>query len=97
MLRIEIKFPIHGRELSPDSIVEAIAREVCDAIHKILNQSPSRSEPRPIERSQETGFEVPPQAVSIWEVARLLSVSPRTIHNYIALKLAGRYVLSGGS
>jgi excisionase family DNA binding protein len=76
---------MRGKELDLDSMVEAIARKVCDSIHKELKFIPTTSKAATIEPFQGLGSEAPRHAVSIREAARLLSISVRTLHNYIAL------------
>ena len=98
MLSLEIRFNIQGKEVSVDSFIEDVMRQlrasVRDEISRVLvgqdTQSPASS---PVTMSEPSC-----QAVSVREAARLLSLSRRTIENYIALKViravrVGRRVL----
>jgi excisionase family DNA binding protein len=83
-MNVEIRFVMQGKEVSVDSVVEAIVREVRAAVREEVARTLSRQESRSSEPSLSTINELSRQAVSIREAARLLSLSPRTIHNYIA-------------
>jgi len=72
MLNVEIRFVMQGKEVSVDSFVESIVREVCASVREEISRTPSRHE------SQSR------RAVSIREAARLLSISLPTIHSYSA-------------
>lgn len=84
MLNVEIRFLMQGKELSFDSFVQAIAREVRASVRGEVRRTQSIHASQSRESSQETLNELSRRAVSIREAARLLSISPRTIHNYIA-------------
>ncbi len=86
MLSVEIRFVIQGKEVSVDSFVESIVREVRASVREEIGRTfamPEQHGPDPLRRA---GPELPSQAVSVREAARLLSISPRTVHNYICLK-----------
>lgn len=85
MLGLEIRFVMQGKEVCVDSFVEAIVRQVRSSVREEISRTLSR-EQNPRESPHVSISELPRQAVSIREAARLLSVSPRTIHNYISLK-----------
>jgi excisionase family DNA binding protein len=86
MLRVEISLVMRGKDVDLDSMVEAIAREVCDSVQKKLNLPQRAAKTANPDPPQGLGLEAPPrQAVSIREAARLLSISTRTLHNYIAM------------
>ena len=84
MLSVEIGFAIEGKKVSVDSFVEAIARQVCASVREEISRALSKNgqyEPNSLPKFES---ETPVKTVSIREAARLLSISPRTIHNYIA-------------
>jgi excisionase family DNA binding protein len=98
MINLEIRLAMDGRKVSFDTFVEIIVQKVRASIREEI----SRVHPMP--RHQGPDFargansETPRQAVSIREAARLLSISPRTVDKYVALKLirtvrVGRRVL----
>jgi excisionase family DNA binding protein len=84
MLNVEIRFVVQGKEVSVDSFVEAIVREVRASIREEISRTLPMHEQQGFDSLRKVGSEMPRQAVSIREAARLLSISPRTIHNYIA-------------
>jgi excisionase family DNA binding protein len=84
MLSVEIRFVMQGKEVSVDSFIETIVPGVRAAVREEISRTPSKQESQTYEPSQGTVNESPRQAVSIREAARLLSISPRTIHGYIA-------------
>lgn len=86
LLNIEIRFLMHGKEVSVDSFVEAIVREVRTSVREEIGRTLLMDEHRRSGSPRRVDSENPCQAVSIREAARLLSLSPRTMHNYIALK-----------
>jgi excisionase family DNA binding protein len=86
MLSLGIRFIVQGKEVSVDSFVEAVMQQVRSSVREEISRtltsqlSPSREwTPAPI-------HEMTRQVVSIREAARLLSLSPRTIHKYVASK-----------
>ena len=84
MLSVEIGFAMEGKKVSVDSFVEAIARQVCASVREEISRALSKNgqyEPNSLLKFES---EMPVKTVSIREAARLLSISPRTIHNYIA-------------
>ena len=85
MLGLEIRLVMQGKEVSFDSFVEAIVRQVRSAVREEISGTLGR-EPNPRREPLQVPMNEPSrQAVSIREAARLLSISPRTIHNYVAL------------
>jgi excisionase family DNA binding protein len=84
VLNVEIRFVIEGQEVSLDSFAQAVVREVRASIRDELNRNLTRQET--LSGQARIGAEPSRQAVSVREAARLLSISPRTIHNYIAFK-----------
>jgi excisionase family DNA binding protein len=98
MLNFEIRFLMQGKEVSVDSFVEAIVREVRASVREEISRTLSKHEQQGPDSSQRVKSELPRQAVSIREAARLLSISPRTVDKYVALKVirtvrVGRRVL----
>jgi excisionase family DNA binding protein len=98
MLSVEIRFLMQGKEVSVDSFVEAIVREVRASVREEFDRTfpcMSKQSSDPLRRVESA---MPRQAVSIREAARLLSISPRTVDKYVALKVirtvrVGRRVL----
>lgn len=84
MLSLEIKVLINGKELSIDSVLQAIADRLRSEVREETSATPSRSEGAC--REPVPASDPPCQAVSVPEAARLLSVSPWTLRRYIALK-----------
>ncbi len=82
MLNVEIRFIIDGREVSLDTFAQTIVREVRASVHEEFDRNLTKQQnlARPLHS------EIPRQAVSVREAARLLSISPRTVDKYIALK-----------
>lgn len=98
MSGIEIKFLMHGKEVSLDSLIEAVVRQVRNSVRDEISQVLAGREEHKPDLPHETHTETPRQAVSIREAARLLSISPRTVDKYVALKVirsvrVGRRVL----
>ena len=81
---LDIRFVMQGKEVSVDSFVEAIVRQVRSLVREEISRTLSREHNSSRESPQVPINEASRQAVSIREAARLLSISPRTIHNYIA-------------
>jgi excisionase family DNA binding protein len=86
MLNVEIRFVMQGKEVSVDSFFEAIMREVRASVREEISRTLSKHENHDSDSPRRVDSEMPLQAVSIREAARLLSISPRTVHNYIVLK-----------
>lgn len=98
MLNVEIRFVMQGREVSVDSFVEAIVREVRASVRDEIGRTLPKHEKLDSDSPRKVNSEMPRQAVSVREAARLLSVSQRTVDKYVALKVirtvrVGRRVL----
>jgi excisionase family DNA binding protein len=98
MLSVEIRFLMQGREVSVDSLVEAIVREVRASVREEIGRTFPKHEQQGSVSLGRVDPAMPRQAVSIREAARLLSISPRTVDKYVALKVirtvrVGRRVL----
>ncbi|MGB6716819.1 MAG: excisionase family DNA-binding protein [Candidatus Acidiferrales bacterium] len=85
MLSLEIKLFMKGKELSIDSVAQAIAEQLRHSVHDEITRTLSKPE-NPNQQSALVTGESPRQVVSVREAARLLSLSQRTINTYIALK-----------
>jgi len=85
MVSLEIRFAREGKEVSMDSFIEDIVRRirasVRDEISRVLTGRETQSR-----AASPMAMSEPRQAVSVREAARLLSLSRRTIENYIASK-----------
>src|SRR5215469_1446730 len=87
MLSLEIKFVMQGKEVSVDSFVEAMVRQVRSSVREEISRTlGGQQNPPSRESPQKPTNEASRHAVSIREAARLLSISPRTVDKYIALK-----------
>ena len=86
MLNVEIRFVMQGKEVSVDSFFEAIVREIRASVREEISRTLSKHEHHDSDFPRRVDSEMPLQAVSVREAARLLSISPRTVHNYIGLK-----------
>jgi excisionase family DNA binding protein len=98
MLSVEIRFLMQGREVSVDSFVEAIACEVRASVREEIGRTFPKLEQQGSAFFRRDDPAMARQAVSIREAARLLSISPRTVGKYVALKVirtvrVGRRVL----
>jgi len=98
MLSVEITFLMQGREVSVDSFVESILREVRALVREEISRTFLKNEQQSCDSPREVNSKIPRQAVSVRETARLLSISPRTLDKYVALKVirtvrVGRRVL----
>jgi excisionase family DNA binding protein len=98
MLRVEIRLLMQGREVSVDSFVEAIVREVRASVREEIGRTFPKHEQQGSVSFRRVDPAMARQAVSIREAARLLSISPRTVDKYVALKVirtvrVGRRVL----
>jgi excisionase family DNA binding protein len=98
MLSVEIKFVVQGKEVSVDSFVEAILREVRASVREEISRTIPGPKQHVSDSPRRVNSEIPRQAVSVREAARLLSISPRTVDKYVALKIiravrVGRRVL----
>ena len=84
MLSIEVRLRVDGRDVSLDRFAEAfagrVAKDIGSEIERRLGgmKFPDRM---PVEPQQKLAE---PKAVGINEAARLLGVSPRTVHLYIS-------------
>jgi excisionase family DNA binding protein len=86
MLTVEIRFVMQGKEVSVDSFFQEIVREVRASVREEISRSLPKTEHQGSDSPRKASAEIPRQAVSVREAARLLSVSQRTIQNYIASK-----------
>jgi len=86
MLSVEIRFVMQGKEVSVDSFVEAVVREVRPSVREEVSRTLAGQASKSPEPSQVILSELPRRAVSVREAARLLGISPRTIQNYMASK-----------
>jgi excisionase family DNA binding protein len=98
MLSVEIRFVTQGKEVSVDSFVEAILREVRISVREEINRTLPKHEQQESDATRKANSEMPRHAVSVREAARLLSISQRTVDKYVALKVirtirVGRRVL----
>lgn len=87
MLNVEIRFIIDGHEVSLDSFAQTIVREVRTSVREEFNRNFTKEENLNCQLPHKSGSETPRQAVSVREAARLLSISPRTVDKYVALKV----------
>lgn len=95
---LEIKFFMQGKELSLGSLIETVLQQVRASVHDEISRIFAGQEVHRSDSPQKMPSDVPRQAVSIREAARLLSISPRTVDKYVALKVintvrVGRRVL----
>lgn len=98
MLNVEIRFVMQGKEVSVESLIESIVREVRASVREELGRTLPNHEQQSSDTPRTVNIEMPRQAVSIREAARLLSISRRTVDKYVALKVirtvrVGRRVL----
>jgi excisionase family DNA binding protein len=98
MLSVEIRFVMQGKEVSVDSFIEAVVREVQASVREEISRNFPKHEQQGSGSFRRVDSAIPRQAVSIREAARLLSISPRTVDKYVALKVirtvrVGRRVL----
>jgi excisionase family DNA binding protein len=98
MLSVEIRFLMQGKEVSADSFVESVAREVRTSVREEISRTFPKYEQQGSDSPRRVDSEMPRQAVSVREAARLLSISQRTVDKYVALKVirtvrVGRRVL----
>ena len=77
MLSGEIRFLMQGREVSVDSFLEAIVREVRASVREEIGRTLPKREQQGSDSPRKVDSEIPRQAVSVREAARLLSISPR--------------------
>jgi hypothetical protein len=95
MLSAEIRFLMQGKEVSVDSFVGAIVREVRASVREEIGRPFPKQEQQGSDSPRKVNSEIPSQSVSIREAARLLSISPRTVDKYVALKGIRTVRLSG--
>jgi excisionase family DNA binding protein len=98
MMSLEIRFVMEGKEVSFESFVEGIIREVRASVREEINRTLLNHEQLGPDSPRKPSSETPRQAVSVREAARLLSISQRTVDKYVALKVirtvrVGRRVL----
>lgn len=86
MMNVEIRLLMQGKEVSVESFVEAIVREIRDSVREEIGRCFSGQATHPRETSPRATSEMPVQTVSIREAARLLSISTRTVYNFIGVK-----------
>jgi excisionase family DNA binding protein len=87
MINAEIRIIVDGHEVSPDAFAQCVVREVRTAVREEIRQNLGNDQNRSDHSNQAANRETPRQAVSIREAARLLSISPRTVDKYVALKV----------
>jgi excisionase family DNA binding protein len=87
MINVEIKLVEDGREVSLSSFSETIVREVRSAVGEEIRQTLGNHRNWSDHTNQAANRETPRHAVSVREAARLLSISPRTVDKYVALKV----------
>jgi excisionase family DNA binding protein len=86
MLRVEIRFAMQGKEVSVDSFIEDFVRQLRASVRDEVSRVVAGQETQARATSPVAMGEPSRQAVSVREAARLLSLSRRTIENYIASK-----------
>ncbi len=86
MLNVELRFVMQGKEVSVDSVVETIVREVRASVREEIKRILPTREQQDSDSLRRADFETPRQVVSVREAAHLLSISPRTVDKYVALK-----------
>jgi excisionase family DNA binding protein len=86
MLSIEIRFAMQGKEVSVDSFIEDFVRKLLASVRDEVSRVVAGQETQTRATSPVAMDEPSRQAVSVREAARLLSLSRRTIENYIASK-----------
>jgi excisionase family DNA binding protein len=84
MFDIEIRFAMKGKEVSLDSLIDTIVRDVCASVREEIKWSLNKQDSDNPALSRGTVNELSRRAVSVREAARLLSISTRTIQNYVA-------------
>ena len=87
MLSVEIRFLMQGKEVSVDSFVESITRELRASVREEIGRTFPKHEQQGSDFFRRVDSAMLPQAVSVREAARLLSISPRTVDKYVALKI----------
>jgi excisionase family DNA binding protein len=98
MLSVEIRFLMQGKEVSVDSFVESIVHQVRASVREEIGRTFRKRDELSSDSARRVESEMPRQAVSVREAARLLSISVRTVDKYVALKVirtvrVGRRVL----
>jgi excisionase family DNA binding protein len=86
MLSIEIRFAMEDKEVSVGSLIEDIVRQLRASVRDEISRVLAGRETQSDATSPVAMGEPSRQAVSVREAARLLSLSRRTIENYIASK-----------
>lgn len=86
MLSVEIRFLMHGKEVSLESLIEAIMRQVRSSVREEISRSFPTHEQQGSDSPRRVDSEMPRQAVSVREAAHLLGISQRTVDKYVALK-----------
>ena len=86
-MSLEIRFVMEVKEVSFDSFVEAVVREVRASVREEISRTFPKYEQQGSGSNRRASSEMPRQAVSVREAARLLSISTRTVDKYVALKL----------
>src|ERR1700730_4498014 len=95
---LKIRFVMEGKEVSFNSFVEALVGEIRASVREEISRTLPKYQHESSNSSRTSNSEMPRQAVSVREAARLLSISPRTVDKYVALKVirtvrVGRRVL----
>jgi excisionase family DNA binding protein len=86
MLSVEIRFFMQGKEVSVDSFVESIVREVRASVREEISRSFPKNQQQGSDSPRRVDSETPRLAVSVREAAHLLGISQRTVDKYVALK-----------
>jgi excisionase family DNA binding protein len=87
VLNVEIRFFVGDQEIaSLDSFTQTIVQEVRASVRDELSQHFSKQDNLKGQTAPRKVPETSRRAVSIREAARLLSISTRTLQNYISLK-----------
>jgi len=87
MLSVEMRFLMQGKEVSVDSFVEGIVRQVRASVREEISETFLKHEKQHRDSLGRVDSDMPRKAVSVREAARLLSFSVRTVDKYVALKV----------
>lgn len=88
MAGLEIRFVMDGKEMSVDSFVEAVVREIRISVREEISRILSTQQKQGRTTTPSAINEPSRQGVSVHEAARLLSLSRRTTESYMRQRLS---------
>jgi excisionase family DNA binding protein len=87
MLNAELNLLVSGRPVSLDTFAANLVADIRRAVREEIASLSNQPQAKNLDIAKRDDQKTPPLAVSKREAARLLGVSPRTVDNFISLKV----------